>query len=112
MFRALLRWARKRPATALLDCPQCHADALCPIAWETSGDDHWLMWMRCGACGEWLESFVDNPTAAALDTEMDRQQARIAAQADALSRERMAEEAEVFVAALRRDLVDASDFAR
>ena len=70
------------------------------------------MWMRCGACGRWLESFVDNHTAAALDIEMDRSQAQIAAQADALSHERMAAEAEVFVAALRRGLVDASDFAR
>jgi hypothetical protein len=70
------------------------------MEWETSGDHHWLMWMRCGACGEWLESLVDNRTAAALDIELDRQQVQIAAQADALSRERMAAEVEAFVAAV------------
>jgi hypothetical protein len=104
---------RRRPAPrALLSCPQCDADALCPIAWETFGDDHWLMWMRCGECGGSLETIVDNRNAAAIDLEMDRQQAQIAAQADALASEQMAAEAEAFVSALERDLFDASDFAR
>jgi hypothetical protein len=110
MFRLLLR--RRRAPKPLLSCVRCDADALCPIAWETFGDDHWLMWMRCGECGGWVETVVDNPMAAAIDVEMDRQQWRIAAEADALEIERMAADVETFVSALDRDLFDASDFAR
>jgi hypothetical protein len=110
MFRVL---PRRRPAPKPpLSCKRCEADALCPIAWETFGDDHWLMWMRCGECGGWVDTIVDNRTAAAIDAEMDRQQSRIAAQADALAGEQMAAEVEAFVSALERDLFDASDFAR
>jgi hypothetical protein len=108
-----LRSRRSRAARpALLGCPACGADALCPIEWQTFGDEHWDMWMRCGACGGWLEALVDNRAAAAMDVELDRQQALIRAAADALELERMAAEVETFVSALERDLVDAADFAR
>ena len=103
MFRLLQR-RRPVPAptpNALLACPDCDADALCPIEWEMFGDEHWFMWLRCGQCGAWLDALVGNRTAAAIDVELDRQQAAIAAQADALERERMAAELEPFIAALR-----------
>ena len=114
MFRLLQRRGpTARPAQrTLLECPACDADALCPMEWDTFGDDHWVMWMRCGNCGGWLEAVVDNRKAAALDVLLDRQQAQIAAAARALESERMAAEAEPFIAALRLDLIDASDFAR
>ena len=113
MFRVLRRRpARTPPPRALLACERCSANALCPIEWVTFGDDAWLMWMRCGECGRPHEAIVDNATAAAIDVEMDRQQRWIAAYADALSHDRMKDEVETFVAALRRDLVDAGDFAR
>jgi hypothetical protein len=83
---------------------------MCPIEWEPLGDAHWLMAMRCGQCGTWLEMIVPNDVAAAMDVELDRQQTAIAAAADALERERMAAEAEAFIAALERDLIDADDF--
>jgi uncharacterized Zn finger protein len=111
MFRLL---PRRRPAPApkaLLACPQCGADGLCPMQWETFGDDHWFMWLRCGECGTWLEALVGNRTAAAMDVQLDRQQAAIAAQAEAFEAERMAVEVETLITALNRDLVDASDFA-
>jgi hypothetical protein len=82
------------------------------MEWDTFGDDHWLMWLRCGDCGFWIEGVVDNRIAAALDVLLDRQQAEIAEAARALESERMADEAERFIASLRRDLIDASDFAR
>jgi hypothetical protein len=114
MFRALRRRRRTERSALrpLLECPRCEADALCPMEWVTFGDDQWLMWMRCGECGRPLEVIVDNAAAAAIDLELDRQQAQIGAAADALSLELMAGEVETFVAALDRDLVDANDFAR
>ena len=112
MFRTPRRRSTKTAPRALLACAGCHADALCPVEWVTFGDDHWAMWMRCGECGRPHEAIVDNATAAAIDIEMDRQQAHIAAQANAFALEQMAVDVETFVSALARDLVDASDFAR
>src|SRR5919199_6241265 len=110
MFRALRRRPAKTPPRAPLACPRCDADALCPIEWVTFGEEAWLMWMRCGECGRPHEAIVDNATAAAIDIEMDRQQDWIAGYADGLSHDRMKDEVETFVTALRHDLVDASDF--
>ena len=112
MFRVLRRRLAKTRSRTQLACDRCGADALCPIEWVTFGDDAWLMWMRCGECGGPHEAIVDNATAAAIDIEMDRQQDWIAKRADALSLERMKDEVETFAAALRCDLVEASDFAR
>jgi hypothetical protein len=113
MFRLFLRHRRTPPsARPRLSCPACDADAMCPVEWETLGDEHWLMSLRCGQCGTWLESVVANDVAAAMDVELARQQAVIAAAADALALERMAVEAQAFIAALERDLIDANDFAR
>jgi hypothetical protein len=109
MFRLLRR--RRPTPRPLLACPECDADALCPMQWEAFGDDHWLMSMRCGECGGWIQMLVGNGTAAVMDTELDRQQAAIAAQADAYEAERMAADVETMIVALKRDLVDASDFA-
>jgi hypothetical protein len=81
------------------------------MEWETFGERNWLMWMRCGECGGWIQTLVGNATAAVMDVELDRQQAAIAAQADAFEAERMAADVETMIAALQRDLVDASDFA-
>lgn len=81
------------------------------MEWETFGDDHWSMSMRCGQCGNWLETTVTNKVAAEMDVALDRQQAVIAAAADALELERMSREAESFISALQRDLINANDFA-
>ena len=104
------RRGQTSPARAPLVCTRCGADALCPIEWVTFGDDAWLMWMRCGECGRPHEAIVDNVSAAAIDVEMDRQQDWIARYAEAMSIDRMRDEIETFVAALRRDLIDACDF--
>ena len=76
MFRVLRRrLAKTAQPRAPLVCSRCGADALCPIEWVTFGDHAWLMWMRCGECGRPHEAIVDNPTAAEIDVEMDRQRA-------------------------------------
>ncbi len=115
MFR--LTRSRSRPAPTprrrpVLACPACGSDRICPIEWETAGDHHWSMLLRCGECQSWVQATVGNEQAAALDLELDRQQAEIADAAAALAAERMAADVEAFTAALELDLVDADDFAR
>jgi hypothetical protein len=96
----------------VLACPACGSDRICPIEWAPAGDLHWWLLLRCGECQAWVQGTVGNDHAAALDVELDRQQAEIADAAAALAAERMAADVETFTAALELDLVDADDFAR
>jgi hypothetical protein len=101
--------ARKRP---LLLCPECGSDKACPMDWSEAGEHHWWLLIRCGDCGSWIQATIGNTLAAALDVELDRQQAQIAAALAALEAEQMAADADLLAAALDLDLVDAEDFAR
>jgi uncharacterized Zn finger protein len=94
-----------------LDCPSCRAPFLCPVEWGTVDDQHWWVLSRCGECGSWTETLIDNAQAARLDVELNAQQALIRRAAERLEAERMAAEADVFIVALQRDLIDAADFA-
>ena len=119
MFRLSLPRPRRRPAVApargrkpVLACPACDSDRICPIDWATAGDHHWWLLMHCGECQAWVQATIGNEQAAALDIELDRQQAEIRKALAALEAERMAADVEAFTTALELDLVDADDFAR
>jgi hypothetical protein len=93
-------------------CPECRRSMVCPIAWETDGDDHWLIELRCGECGAWREVRVTNEEAKAFDLTLDAQAGRIQRALDRIDRERMEAELDALVVALDHDLIDAADFAR
>ena len=108
MLRPLARLvSRHRPGPA---CSGCCSDFLCPMEWEPADDEHWRIDARCGACGLWHGLLLTNAQAAAWDVELDRQMRPIRHELRRLDRERMAREAETFIGALRRDLIDAADF--
>ena len=44
-------------------CPDCWRSTVCPIDWETDGEEHWLIKLRCGDCGAWREVRVTNDEA-------------------------------------------------
>ena len=99
---------RRRP---ILMCPECGSDKACPIEWAEAGAHHWWLLIRCGECEAWIQATIGNALAAALDIELDRQQAQITHALAALEAQRMAEDADVLATALELDLVDADDFA-
>jgi hypothetical protein len=101
------------PAAArgvLAACTLCGGDHVCPMDWGETDERHWWVQARCGDCAVWSEIVITNAQAAALDVALDRQVAQIRAAADRMDAERMAEQAEAFVAALRADLIVAADF--
>ena len=100
---------RKRP---LLMCPECGSDKACPMDWAEAGEHHWWLLIRCGECEAWIQATIGNHLAAALDIELDRQQAQIADALAELEAVAMAAEAEQLATALELDLVNADDFAR
>jgi hypothetical protein len=84
---------------------------MCPMDWGTDGDAAWWIEWRCGECGLWAETVVSNDQAARLDCALDRHASALLRAADELELERMATEADAFIAALQRDLIGAADFA-
>jgi hypothetical protein len=101
------------PATAAdvpPTCPICRGDRTCPMDWGEIDDSEWWVLLRCGECEVWMEVVLSNAQAAEFDVALDRQIGQIRRAADRLDRERMAEEAAAFTAALRADLIVAADF--
>jgi hypothetical protein len=108
MFKRIFR---RRPGS-LADCPACGADFVHPLEWHPEDEDSWWMLLRCGACHARREAIVSNLDASQFDRELDIVEASIRREADLLSQEQLAEEAERFARALELDLIDAEDFAR
>jgi hypothetical protein len=114
--RVLNRLGKRRdrpdPDLQLETCALCGADYVNPVRWEPVDETHWWMLLRCGACDTWREVTTTNAVAARFELEHHRRLDVLADALDRLDSRRMAAEVETMIAALRRGLVDAADFAR
>jgi hypothetical protein len=108
MFKRIFR----RPKGSLADCPACGADFVHPVEWSPEDEGNWWMLLRCGACNTSREEIVSNLDAARFDADLDLAEMSMRSDADSLSQERLAEEAERFATALELDLIGAEDFSR
>jgi hypothetical protein len=111
MSGPLARLLRRRLSHAWQACERCHSAFVCPIEWDPADGEHWLITTRCGQCGVWQRLTLTNAQAAAWDLQLDAQTQPIQRAARRLDSERMAAEADAFIAALAHDLIDAADFA-
>ena len=93
-------------------CPDCRQPFVCPLEWETAGEEHWRIDLRCGACGAAREVLATNEEANEFDLVLDRQTAEIIRALCRIELEEMQAGLGAFVAALDHDLIDPSDFAR
>jgi hypothetical protein len=113
-LRGTAEWAAgdapHRPA-GLHVCTGCGGDFVNPIEWMPSDERHWWIRLRCGQCGSRREVVVTDAVAERFDRELDARMLRIADALDRIDREHMAVQAEAMIGALRRGLIDASDFA-
>jgi hypothetical protein len=100
------------PRGGLQVCTQCHADYVHPADWREADDTHWWMLLRCGECGARREVTVTDDVATRYGEDLDARQREIDRAVRRLDCERMAEQVEIFAAALERDLVDAGDFEK
>ena len=94
-----------------IPCERCGRDFLCPMEWEADGKEYWAIEARCGACGMWHALQLTNQQAADWEVALDRQTRPIQRAFDRLDRQRMRRQADGFIAALDRGLIDAGDFA-
>jgi hypothetical protein len=107
--RRLLAGSRRR--ADLQRCLECAAESVYPVYWESFGDRHWWMALRCGACTTRAEVLVDNAAAQRFDRELDQAQDQMVDAADRLELEIMSAQVDAFTAALESDLIQADDFA-
>jgi hypothetical protein len=93
-------------------CPACRSDAVAVVTLHEHGRDHWWLQLRCGECGAWRVTVLDEQGADRFQRDYEAHITQIEKDAERLDRERMEVEADVFAQALERDLIDAGDFAR
>jgi hypothetical protein len=99
------------PGSGLHQCRLCHDDYVVPVWWEEVDDQQWHMLLRCAQCDTYLDVVVNNDVAEAYERDLQRGMAEIAATLDRSDRARMVDEVQIFIAALERDLIDATDFS-
>jgi hypothetical protein len=101
---------RRSPAEEPHVCLVCGGDFVHPVEWQEADETHLWVRLRCGACGAWREDKFTDEVLERFDRQLDETAVRIAREADRLHAEWRAHEADAFVAALDRDLIDADDF--
>jgi hypothetical protein len=103
---------RTRAHDRLICCTICGASVVNPVDWHESVESRWWVRLRCGECAWWRETLITDTEAKQLERDLEPGLREIAKAAAMLDRERMLRETEVFVAALRRDLIGPADFSR
>ena len=98
------------PGSGLHVCASCRSDFVHASERRRESDARWWMRLRCGQCGGSRDVIVSDDLARRFDADVSRALAGIEGAITALDRERMADQAETFAAALRHDLIDAGDF--
>ena len=113
MVRCLLGRRDKGDADErdVLECVICGSHAVCPVDWWTEDEAGWMVHLRCGECDERWTLWLSNAQTARLEILLDEQLRLLADAADAADRDRMQDEADAFIEALRRDLIGPDDFA-
>jgi hypothetical protein len=72
----------------------------------------WWMRLRCGECHVWREVTVTNKVAERFDVELDRRADILHRTLAKLDRERMVQQVETMIGALRLGLIEPADFTR
>jgi hypothetical protein len=101
---------RPRRGADLHVCPACGGEFVQPLEWAPSGTARWRVDLRCPEC-EWEGSGVhDQKTMDRFDEVLDDGTEALLEDLTQLSRAIMEEEADRFVDALKRDLIQPEDF--
>lgn len=97
-------------ATSLHVCPSCSGRFVHPLDWADAGNERWKLHLRCPDCGECREGVFGRGAVERLDEELDRASSSMLDDYKRLMQANMTEEVELFVRALKLDLIGPSDF--
>jgi hypothetical protein len=93
-------------------CIACGKDYVNPVEWEPVTPEAWWIQLRCGECHMWREVTVTNQVAEQFDLELDRRADLIHRALAKLDRERMVQQVETMIGALRHGLIEPVDFGK
>ena len=93
-------------------CGACGHHLVNPVDWYEADESSWWVRLRCGACAWTREGVFSDDDVKRLERDLGSGVDAVAKAVAKLDRERMEREAEVFIAALARDLIGPTDFAR
>jgi hypothetical protein len=88
----------------------CGSSHVVPIDSSRIGNGARWVLLRCGECGAWRDAIAPPGAARDLDRALEEGLQEISDTIERLDLERMEAQAEAFIAALNRDLLDAADF--
>ncbi|HEU4461318.1 MAG TPA: hypothetical protein VFR75_01880 [Solirubrobacterales bacterium] len=102
----------KSTAPSLHVCPHCGSGLVQPTCWEQVSDrTRWRVWRRCPEC-EWTSDGIHSEVEIdAFDEQLDDGAHTLAHELRAMESTNMSAMAEVFLVALRDDLIGPDDFA-
>lgn len=104
--------SRKTAAPSMHICPCCGSDLVQPTCWEQETDrTRWRVWRRCPEC-EWTTDSVHSEVEIdAFDERLDDGAHTLADELRSMEHANMSAMTEVFLIALRNDLIGPDDFA-
>jgi hypothetical protein len=97
-----------RPGLHVCSC--CRSDFVVPVDWEEADATHWWIRLRCGECGHVREVTVADVVAQRFDHALEASMVTLRSAVASSDRKGMEHDLDTLIAALRRDLIDASDF--
>jgi hypothetical protein len=91
-------------------CLDCESELVYPVEWQESGPENWSVLLACPDCGIHREGVFSQDTVERFDEELDCGGEQLARDYKRLVRANMAEEADLFAAALAADAILPEDF--
>jgi DNA-directed RNA polymerase subunit RPC12/RpoP len=91
-------------------CSHCLSGFVYALDWTPEEAASWRLLLRCPDCGSTREGVFDQSAVESLNDELDHALASILGDLRTLTRANMEQEVEVFVRALRDDLIGPNDF--
>lgn len=98
------------PHQALHVCLECASEFVYPMRWEESGEENWSVLLHCPNCDLYREGIFTQQTVEGFDEELDRGADTLASDYKRLVQANMADEIEVFAAALAANAILPEDF--
>jgi DNA-directed RNA polymerase subunit RPC12/RpoP len=98
------------PDQALHVCISCSSELAYPTAWDEAGPDSWEVEIRCPECETRRSGVFGQETVEAFDEQLDAGTDALMADYRKFMRANMAEELELFVAALSVGAIVPEDF--
>ena len=91
-------------------CARCLSGFVYALDWTPEESESWRLLLRCPDCGTTRERVFDQSAVESLNDELDQALTSMLGDLRTLTRANMELEIEVFVRALRDDLIGPNDF--